>query len=822
MKHERGPSQRSIRRSVRGLAVVCVALVVATVSVPVAAYQRPGRTERVSVATDGALGSGVNARISADGRVVAFASSASNLVPDDTNGEFDVFARDRETRTTQRMSVAGDGAEGNNFSGNPAISGDGRHVAFSSSASNLVPGDSNGTWDIFVHGRDTLTTQRLSVASDGSEANASSVLPSLSADGRFVGFQSTASNLVPGDTNGTNDIFVHDRDTGTTERVSVASDGMEGNAGSLNPSLSADGRLVSFHGDASNLVPDDTNGTRDVFVHDRETGVTERVSKSSDGTEGNGISTVSSISADGRHVAFYSFALNLVPNDTNATNDVFVHDRKTGITERVSVTSEGRQGDSSSFWPDISPDGRYVTFESFATNLVPDDDNRARDIFVHDRETRTTERASVASDGSQSDGSSAVPVLSMGGSHVAFNSFATNLEPGGASGGSKIYVRERGPAVGVGDLAVSANGDEVIISGWASFSGVTISSVDELPEGSPGADHTGADLTAARVVFRPEPEDVLVRLGLASLPDPPASGGAPSILYGLRFELGGERYEIRATGVAATAVPPTAPWFALYRCDPDCVEQESLLGAIGTTETEVLISIPLAALEFSEEELENLQAFTAVGEPDQGALVILDEADLPDATVPGPQVSLAIAPAGTPEEEIGFDVASDVTEGNFSGSLDISSLPDDDYEVWARACLGETCGAKSEPFVIEGTPIERIETVLDLTVEGRGQSTILRARLTELESSSAIAGRTIDFYSDSELIASHQTDEDGIAEVAVPPGHRGANRTYEAIFEGDDLYGPSSNSRPGRVGGDGEGATATQTGSLYRIRVLPL
>jgi|GEM_PF-1585857 len=224
----------------------------------------------------------------------------------------------------QRVSVASGGTQGNGDSGCPSISADGRYVAFQSYASNLVPGDTNGTWDVFVHDRLTGQTTRVSVASDGTQGNGDSECPSISADGRYVAFASLASNLVPGDTNGTWDVFVHDRLTGQTTRVSVASGGAQGNSGSWCPSISADGRYVAFQSYASNLVPGDTNGVLDVFVHDRLTGQTTRVSVASDGTQGDSYSFGSSISADGRYVAFSSLASNLVPGDTNDKPDIFV------------------------------------------------------------------------------------------------------------------------------------------------------------------------------------------------------------------------------------------------------------------------------------------------------------------------------------------------------------------------------------------------------------------------------------------------------------------------------------------------------------------
>ena len=198
---------------------------------------------------------------------------------------------------------------------------------------------------------------------------------------------------------------------GHTERISWTPDGLQPDAGSYS-SVSADGRYVAFYTPASNLVPDDTNGVFDVFVRDRFTGTVERVSVASDGTQGNDASVWPSISADGRYVAFYTPASNLVPGDTNGEFDVFVRDMKTGVVDRVSVASDGTQGNGASVWPSISGDGRYVAFHSFASNLVPGDTNQTWDVFVHDRVTGATERMSVASGGAEVFGISLSPVIS--------------------------------------------------------------------------------------------------------------------------------------------------------------------------------------------------------------------------------------------------------------------------------------------------------------------------------------------------------------------------------------------------------------------------
>ena len=238
----------------------------------------------------------------------------------------------------ERVNVANDGTQGNDsyvYGACPAISADGRYVAFISSASNLVDGDTNGFADVFVRDRKTGTIERVSLADDGTQANASSALPEISADGRYVAFRSTASNLVPGDTNGFTDVFVYDREIGTIERVSVAADGTQGDNHSHASSISADGRYVSFASSDSNLVSGDTNNRRDVFVRDRQAGTTERVSVANNGMQGNDDSMSPSISADGRYVAFWSGASNLVPGDTNGGSDIFVYDRQTHSIERV-------------------------------------------------------------------------------------------------------------------------------------------------------------------------------------------------------------------------------------------------------------------------------------------------------------------------------------------------------------------------------------------------------------------------------------------------------------------------------------------------------
>ncbi len=425
-----------------------------------------GDTTRVSVDSSGnqaAWHCGVSS-ISADGRYVGLGSTTSDLVPGDTNLSGDAFVHDRQTGVTTRVSVDSSGNQATGHSGSPSISADGRYVAFMSLASDLVPGDTNGDWDIFVHDRQTGATTRVSVDSSGNQATGTeargSKQPSISADGRYVAFKSNAPDLVPGDTNEAGDIFVHDRQTGATTRVSVDSSGNQVGH-SFGPSISADGRYVVFHSSTPDLVPGDTNGGGDVFVHDRQTGATTRVSVDSSGAQATRGSWNPSISADGRYVAFDSEASNLVIGDTNYAWDVFVHDRQTGATTRVSVDSSGNQATGvatmTSIMPgglpgsrgaSISADGRYVAFSSFATNLVPGDTNDAPDVFVHDRQTGATTRVSVDSSGTQANSiiftiyGSYSPVISADGRYVAFNSEASNLVAGDTNDVEDVFVHD--------------------------------------------------------------------------------------------------------------------------------------------------------------------------------------------------------------------------------------------------------------------------------------------------------------------------------------------------------------------------------------------
>ena len=420
-------------------AAVILGLLTAALGAP-AASAAVGDVERVSVASDGAQGDDDSTApsISGDGNVVAFQSRAGNLVGGDANGGLDVFTRRRAARETDRVngggsppvsagssapavsadgiSIAfesfspelgagpvgdvfvrrgggaivrvtaptGNGGNGGGFT--PAISGDGGTVVFASSSPELVVGDENGLPDVFSFRAGSI--QRLSRSFGGAEANGSSDQPAIARDGGIVAFRSEATNLVGGsDPGGTADIYVR-TSAGSTERVSLAVRGGVPNGDSEDPSISANGKVVAFVSSASDLVPGDGNGFQDVFVHDRDTRVTTRVNVASDGTEANLGASGPSISADGRFVAFASRATNLDAGDTNNVGDIFVHDRQTGVTSRVSKRRGFPGGEGSgddSVAPAISADGCFVAFETGSFGgFSSQDTNGAADVHVAD------------------------------------------------------------------------------------------------------------------------------------------------------------------------------------------------------------------------------------------------------------------------------------------------------------------------------------------------------------------------------------------------------------------------------------------------------
>ncbi|MEU7904461.1 hypothetical protein [Actinoplanes sp. NPDC049118] len=407
-----------------------------------------GSTARVNVSHNGTQPGGATASaMSADGRHIAFTSKAGNLVAGDTNQAEDVFVRDLVARTTTRVSVSGAGTQADGRSYAPSISDDGRYVSFASDAANLVDGDTNGKRDVFVRDLIAGTTTRVSLAQSGAQgADDSSKLSKISADGRHVTFQSILPLADDGDGGDRENVFVRDLTAGTTVRVNVTADGRRATVTSGDSYEDIDGGLSPVVGGRyvpfEALTPQSGSSlTADVYLRDLATGTTTLVSVHRVGPRGTLHSVHASMSADGRYVVFSSWAPDLVEGDTNSREDVFLRDLAAGTTTRISVSGTGAQGNLASNRPVISSDGRYVAFLSWARNLVDGDTNRAEDVFVRDLVSGTTTRASVSTAGEQSDGPSANPSISTFGRRVAFESTASNLVPGDANLARDVFVR---------------------------------------------------------------------------------------------------------------------------------------------------------------------------------------------------------------------------------------------------------------------------------------------------------------------------------------------------------------------------------------------
>ncbi len=432
----------------KGIFTLLIAGIALLVLAPGTASAAP-YTERISVDSaelEANGGDSLDAAISTNGVFVAFSSAATDLVTGDGNGKSDIFLRDRLNGTTERVSVDSSETEATGGDSQYAsISADGRFVAFSSAATNLVTGDTNADSDIFVRDRTLGTTERVSVSSSEAQGDGGvNEQSSMSADGRFVAFESYAVDLVPNDTGGLPDIFVRDRTNGTTERVSVSTAGAQGTAGGASdPAISADGNLVVFLSNALGMVPNDANANAaDIFVRNRNASTTELVNLSSSEVQANYQSYgPAAISGDGRYVAFESDADNLVPGDTNPAGNLFLRDMQTGTTEIVNLNGaeELTLGGGGSE-PSISTDGRFVAFDTAAYNLAVGDNNGTSDVFVRDRLLGTVERVSVTTAGAQVALPSYAPSISGDGGIVVFDSDAVDLVGDDTNGNFDVFV----------------------------------------------------------------------------------------------------------------------------------------------------------------------------------------------------------------------------------------------------------------------------------------------------------------------------------------------------------------------------------------------
>lgn len=397
-------------------------------------------TTRASVSSASAQGNGdsTHGTVSSDGRYVAFSSRATNLVPGDTNGVEDVFLRDRVAGTTQRVSVATGGIQANGTSAKPVVSDTGQYVVFSSRATNLAPDVNGSNLDIFVHDISTGTTDCASLTAGGDTGNGESFYLDITPDGRFVVFHSAASDLVAGDTNGADDIFVRDRTSGTTERVSVSDTGAQLSGQSLFGRISDDGRYISFVSNAIGAVAAKTTNRFEVFVRDRVAGTTTRITRGIDGLEPNADSySLPEITSNGRFVVFASWASNLVSGDTNGVYDLFRWDRTNNTLVRVNVAADGSEANARVF-PEgfaVSSDGRFISFSTAASNLVAADTGGHRNVFRRDVPLSRTVLVSPGNAESRRSW------LTSDGRRVVFESAASNLVADDTNMAFDVFVR---------------------------------------------------------------------------------------------------------------------------------------------------------------------------------------------------------------------------------------------------------------------------------------------------------------------------------------------------------------------------------------------
>ena len=390
------------------------------------------QAQTLSLDSAGTLGNGHSryATQSEDGQFVAFSSSSTNLVAGDTNGEYDIFLRDRANDTTTRVSITSTGAEAlGGDSMNPSISDDGTLIVFESEATNLVVGDSNSDKDIFMHDTATGTSIRISTTTTGLETTNDSRNAKISGDGEWIVFETDAS-LQPSDTNNISDIYLYEVASGTITRISENTDGTQSNGISRNPSLSSDGRYIVFESAATTLVSGDTNGAFDIFLYDRILDNLERVNLTIGNTQSAGSSYRPSVSDDGNRVVFESDATDLIGafNDTNGNRDIFIRLRNVPSTARVSVNSSGVQSNGDSTQATISRDGTGVLFQSLASTLVDDDTNGLSDIFMRSIDSATTQRLSLNRNGVEANGASYNAHLCPTERYVTFHTEATNMD----------------------------------------------------------------------------------------------------------------------------------------------------------------------------------------------------------------------------------------------------------------------------------------------------------------------------------------------------------------------------------------------------------
>jgi hypothetical protein len=431
------------------LGVVVVSTAAMTLAVPTAGYAQATSTTLVSVSTSGGDSNATNTRanVSGDGTYVVWTSQATDLVAGVTDGLWNIFEQDVATGATKLVSVSDTGGEPNGNSNFPDVDTTGQYVVYSSNASNIVPGVTGTELNVYEYDTATGTTSLVSEAVSGGPGHGSSTRPTVSTGGTYVGFQSSARNLVSNDTSTGNQIYVRDMATNTTVLASVSDSGVPANGPCERPVLSADGQHIAFVSTATNLVSVNTEGKRNVFERAVGTDTTYLVSMGMDGTAANGYSSREAISSDGEYVAFDSVASNLVPDDTNDVMDVFRMDVLTDTMVRVSVDYQGDQLIGTSDRPSISGDGSIVAFASNDRN-VTDVKVTTRNVYARNISTGTNYLVSSAMGGGPGGCSSVVsakgclatrPAVSDDGNEVIFVATFTDLTSNATTGESEVF-----------------------------------------------------------------------------------------------------------------------------------------------------------------------------------------------------------------------------------------------------------------------------------------------------------------------------------------------------------------------------------------------
>lgn len=777
-------------------------LVVVALASPSAAYERPGRTIRVSVSTTGEQADvsgdppkfipNSKGYINAGGRYVTFEGWAPNLVAEDREGILrpHIYRHDLLTRETIRVTTRWDGKKSDQGGRGAQQTHDGRFIAFFSASSDFFP--EPDIWrgsDVYVKDMVTGELDKITVAPDGSDGNNGSTinlnsahLGDISSDGRFVTFSSSMTNLLEApDANGTvQDVYLRDRDTDRTEIVSINNAGEQGNEVSGSSLVTADGTEVFFESWATNLTDKATRSDANIYIRDRAAGTTELFEPAGEGVVPDGDIMLEDLSDDGRFVMINSGATNLIPYDGNGQWDTFVHDRVTGRNERVSIRNDGGEPDLDTYGWEMSPDGRFVTLDSNATNLVEGDTNLRGDAFVYDRLLRTTRRISVAGDGTQGNRTSGYSSVTTDGSIAAFDSAATNLVEGDTNEEKDIFVRFIGPPVGIGDLDVEIAGDQLVASGWAGFAGdIAGEGTDpagDIPDGT-------TDLISAQMIVRPEIGSVQLRWDLEDL----SRTAAPGVIYGMSFEADGTSWEVRGMPTV-----PGLPRFDLYDCTDACVTTGSVFGRYGREGSTVTATIPLDRAPFNPgTQLSDATFYTALGEGAVAKLADVDSIAVGDVSVSAPEISFGLAPAGTDDVTYGEPFAPE--ESAFSHTISLAGIDAARHDLWVRTCLGVSCSTLVRPLD-DGSEEETLGTIttVDLT-KYRGN---IRALMSlKSEAGVALEGLPLTLYLNGQERGSVTTDVAGGATFDIPRNEAKAGDVVEVIFSGSDGYLASSASR---------------------------